>query len=71
MAAQYLQYEHACSPENFKPNAFVRGQTYLTPDDFPADIFSFAVISVNTEVLGIIESTFVIPVRQTMSPDFF
>lgn len=38
---------------------------------FPANIYLFAVISTNTEVMYIIESALVIPVRGMVAPDFF
>lgn len=40
-------------------------------DNFPTGIRLLTVIAVNTEVFGVIESPFVIPIWETVSPDFF
>ena len=40
-------------------------------DNLSAGISLLAVIAVNTEVFGVIESPFVIPIRETVSSDFF
>lgn len=42
-----------------------------TEDDLAAGICFLAMIPMNTEVLGVIKSTFVIPVGETVSLDFF
>ena len=40
-------------------------------DNFSAGVRLLTVITVNTKVLGIIESPFMIPILETVSPDFF
>ena len=44
---------------------------YIAQNDFSADIGFPAMEAMNTKVMGIIESTFAIPVGQTMRPYFF
>lgn len=44
---------------------------HITEDDFTAYIGLPAAVTVDTEVMGVIESAFMIPVTKTVSPDFF
>lgn len=44
---------------------------YITEDEFTAYVYFPALIAVDTEVMGIIESAFMIPVAETVSPDLF
>ena len=48
------------------------GSTFhITEDDLTAYVSLPAAVTVDTEVMGIIESAFMIPVTKTVSPDFF
>lgn len=44
---------------------------YITENDFTAYVSLPAAVTVDTEVVGIIESTLMIPVTKTVNPDFF
>lgn len=48
------------------------GSTFhITENELTAHIRFPAMIAVDTEVVGVIESAFMIPVTKTVSPDFF
>lgn len=44
---------------------------YITENDFTAYVSLPAAVTVDTEVVGVIESTLMIPVTKTVNPDFF
>lgn len=47
------------------------GTLDTTENDFSAGVDFFAMISVNTEVVRIVEAAFVIPITKPVQPDFF
>lgn len=69
-----------CAVESFAPffdkvrTGLVAGRTGgafdTTENDFATCIDFFTMISVNTEVMCIIKATFVIPITQSVQPDF-
>lgn len=47
------------------------GAFHITEDDLTAHIFLSTMVAVDTEVMSVVESAFMVPVTETVGPDLF